>query len=314
MLIQKIRKSSRAKAYIALFTTSFVWGTTWVFSKAAVMEMPALQMAAIRQFIAGVAMVCFFIFYKKLPLPSLKEFRWLLIMSLLLFVIANGFSTWGVTFISSGLAALIGTLYPLSVVLIEAVFYKQKNIPKLAVFGLILGVLGVALVLYENAFVNADKYYGWGLLLSVIAMLSWSFGSVFLARNKQSLNPYYSLGWQMLLSSVMLYIMSLLLSQHTAISHINLKTWGIIIYLAAFGSIIAFVAFLYTLKKLPQAIATLYAYINPLVAMFIGSWLLGENLNRFIIGGAFITILGVFLVNYSIRKARKPILPNSPEQ
>lgn len=67
MLIQKIRKSSKAKAYLALLTTSIVWGTTWVFSKAAVMEMPALQMAAIRQLIAGLAMVCFFIFYKKLP-------------------------------------------------------------------------------------------------------------------------------------------------------------------------------------------------------------------------------------------------------
>ena len=109
MLIQKIRKSSKAKAYLALLTTSIVWGTTWVFSKAAVMEMPALQMAAIRQLIAGLAMVCFFIFYKKLPLPSAREFSWLFLMSILLFVIANGFSTWGVTFISSGLGALIGT-------------------------------------------------------------------------------------------------------------------------------------------------------------------------------------------------------------
>ena len=314
MLIQKIRKSSKAKAYLALLTTSIVWGTTWVFSKAAVMEMPALQMAAIRQLIAGLAMVCFFIFYKKLPLPSAREFRWLLLMSILLFVIANGFSTWGVTFISSGLGALIGTLYPLSVVLIEAVFYKQKNIPPLTIFGLVLGIFGVGLVLYENAFVNADKHYGWGLLLSVIAMLSWSFGSVFLARNKQTLNPYYSLGWQMLISSVMLYAMSLLFSQHISFSQISLKTWGIIVYLATFGSIIAFVAFLYTLKKLPQAIATLYAYINPIVAMFIGAWLLGENLNRYILGGALITILGVFLVNYSIRKARKTIVPHSPEQ
>ncbi len=280
MLIQKIRKSSRAKAYLALFTTSFVWGTTWVFSKAAVMEMPALQMAAIRQFIAGLAMVAFFVFYKKLSLPSAKEFRWLFIMSLLLFVIANGFSTWGVTYISSGLAALIGTLYPLSVVLIEAVFYKQKQIPSLAIFGLVLG----------------------------------SFGSVFLARKKQTLNPYYSLGWQMLLSSVLLYILSLALKQHIPIGAISLKTWGIIIYLAALGSIIAFVAFLYSLKKLPQAIATLYAYINPLVAMFIGSWLLGETLNRYILGGAFVTLLGVFLVNYSIRKARKSTVLNSPEQ
>ncbi len=314
MLIQKIRKSSRAKAYLALFTTSFVWGTTWVFSKAAVMEMPALQMAAIRQFIAGLAMVAFFVFYKKLSLPSAKEFRWLFIMSLLLFVIANGFSTWGVTYISSGLAALIGTLYPLSVVLIEAVFYKQKQIPSLAVFGLVLGLMGVGLVLYENAFVNTGLHFGWGLVLSVLAMLSWSFGSVFLARKKQTLNPYYSLGWQMLLSSVLLYILSLALKQHMPISAISLKTWGIIIYLAALGSIIAFVAFLYTLKKLPQAIATLYAYINPLVAMFIGSWLLGETLNRYILGGAFVTLLGVFLVNYSIRKARKSTVLNSSEQ
>ena len=103
--------------------TSIVWGTTWVASKIAVMDMPALQMASIRQFFGGSFFVVFFLFYKKIGLPGRKQFGWLLMMSLLMFVMANGLSTWSLNYIPTGLSALIGALYPLSVVIIERFFF-----------------------------------------------------------------------------------------------------------------------------------------------------------------------------------------------
>ncbi|MFZ1529497.1 MAG: EamA family transporter [Ferruginibacter sp.] len=305
---KQIQQSSRAKAYIALFITSIVWGTTWVASKMAVAELPALQMAGIRQFIAGVLLVGFFILHKKLSLPTAKEFRWLLVMALLMFVFANGLSTWGVKFIPAGMASLIGTLYPLSVVIIEAVFYRQRNFSVLTIIGMFLGITGVGIVFYENAFHHSGSNYVWGLILSVLAMLSWSFGTVFMTRNKRPMNPYYATGWQMLLSSVILYLVAAFTSPTQALTAISFKAWGLILYLVVFGSILTFVAFIYSMKKLPVALASLYAYINPLVAMLVGALLLDEKLTLYIFWGAVVTLSGVFLVNYSIRRSRAKLI------
>ena len=92
----------KGKGYLALFITSVVWGTTWVASKMGVNEIPPLQMAYIRQLIAGICFVVFFIFYKKFSIPTLKQFRWIFVMAILMFVFANGLSTWSLKFIPTG--------------------------------------------------------------------------------------------------------------------------------------------------------------------------------------------------------------------
>jgi len=297
----------KGKGYLALFITSTVWGTTWVVSKIGVNEMPALQMAYIRQFIAGVFLVGFFMFYKKFPLPTIKQFRWIIVMSVLMFVFANGLSTWSLKYIPTGLSALIGALYPLSVVIIERVFFKSRKMTVLTFVGLFLGIAGVGIVFYENAFNNSSTAFGYGVALSLIAMLSWSFGTIFIARNKANIDPYYGTGWQMLISSFILLIMAETTQPTVPMSAISLKVWLAIIYLVVLGSIISFAAFIYSMKKLPAAIASLYAYINPLVAMVVATFILEENLTINILWGAVVTLIGVFLVNYSIKKTEKVI-------
>jgi len=110
-----------------------------------------MQMAYIRQFLGGISLVGFFMLYKKFPLPTAKQFQWLIMMSVLMFVFANGLSTWSLHWISSGLSALIGALYPLCVVILERLFFKSKPLNKLAYIGLFLGLAGVGIVFYENS-------------------------------------------------------------------------------------------------------------------------------------------------------------------
>ncbi len=307
--MQGIQKSDgKGKGYLALFITSVVWGTTWVASKIGVTEIPALQMAYIRQLIAGICFVVFFMFYKKFPLPTAKQFRWITVMAILMFVFANGLSTWSLKFIPTGLSALIGALYPLSVVIIERVFYKSKRMTILTFLGLFLGITGVGIVFYENAFNSNGLSFGIGLTLSVIAMLSWSFGTIFITRNKANIDPYYGTGWQMLISAVILMFIAEATQPTVHLNEISLKVWMVILYLVIFGSIISFVAFIYSMKKLPAAVSSLYAYINPLVAMVTAAIVLDEKLTINILWGAIVTLIGVFLVNYSIKKSSKVIL------
>ncbi len=298
----------KARGYIALSITCVVWGTTWVASKIGIIDIPALQMASIRQFIAGTCFVLYFVLHKKLPFPDIKQLGWLIMLALLMFVFANGLSTWSLEYIPTGLSALIGALYPLSVVIIEMVFFKVRNLTVLTFVGLLLGIAGIGIVFYETAFNHQPGGFIFGVSLSIVAMLSWSIGTLILTKANLRMNPYYAVGWQMLISSALLYIFANLTHQTIPVLAISGKAWLAIGYLVVMGSILSFVAFIYSMKKLPVAIASLYAYINPLVAMVVAALLLKEKLTIYILWGSLVTLLGVFLVNYSMQKDKRKII------
>ncbi len=296
--------NSKQKAYIALAATSIIWGTTWVAMKFGLKGLPPLELASIRQFIAGNIFIIFFLF-KKEAIPTLKQFKKLIFLGILTFVLANAVSTWSLKYISSGLGALIGALYPLSVVIMEFFFFKNKSINYLTVMGILLGIGGIVFVFYDNAFGAHPTGYIFGITLAIIAMLAWSVSSILISRKYIQMNPYFGMGWQMLISSIVVGIFSISTEDVISISNISLTSWMAISYLIVAGSIVAIVAFIYSLKHLNPAIAVLYAYINPIIAMITGSILLHEKLTTVIIVGSLITLTGVYLVNYSMKKIRE---------
>jgi len=303
--------TTKQKAYIGLVATSIIWGTSWVASKIAVKGgVPGLEVAAIRQFMGGVLFVGFFLIRGE-KIPSAKQMLWLAGMGTLLFVIANGFATVALRYIPSGLAALIAALYPLSVVIIERIFFRNTKITWVTFVGLLLGITGIGIVFYDNAFHSQPEGYVLGLILSLIAMLSWSIGTIIIARNKVKINAYNATGWQMLLGSFLLMIMTLASGNTMPITAIPASTWLAIAYLVFVSSIVAFVAFIYTMKHLEPAIAALYAYINPIIAILTGSVLMDEKLTIDILIGSAITLVGVFLVNRSLKKQREQALADA---
>ena len=301
--------TTKQKAYIGLGLTSIIWGTTWVASKYGIKQgIFAFELSAIRNGLGGLSLIVFFLL-KGQKLPTFKEFKWLLGMSILLFVIANGFSTYALNEIPSGLAALIAALYPLSVVIIEKLKYNNTKITTLTFQGMLLGIIGIGIVFYENLAVHNSMGYFVGLVVSLIAMLSWSFGTIFIARNKMGMNPYYATGWQMFLSCFFLGAVAVASGKSTPLQEITFSIWMVIAYLIVASSIIAFAAFIYTMKYLPPAIASLYAYINPIVATIVGAYMMNEKLSLPIFIGSFITLTGVYLVNKSMKAQRHQITP-----
>ena len=301
-------KQPNGKAYLALTATSILWGTSWVASKIAISEIPALQLTYIRQFLAGTIFLSYFLLVKKSPLPTVKDFKSIAVMAALMFLSANGLSTWGLKYIPTGLASLIGALYPLSVVLIEWIFYKKRDVSVLTFVGLLIGIGGVGFVFYENMFTHVDPNLFFGLILSIIAMLSWSLGTVFLSRHHLSVDPYFGMGWQMVIGSAMLFVFAHIAQDPIPLAAISKKTWLSISYLVIVGSVISFIAFIYSLKRLPVAISSLYAYVNPIVAMIIAAIILKEKLTISIVIGTIITLIGVYLVNYSVRRDKEDMI------
>jgi len=295
--IQKIQ--SLGFPMLALIWISFFWGTTWLASKEGVKYMPALQLAAIRQFLGAAFYLSYFIF-KKTPWPKGKQWKTILILSVLNFVLSNGLSTWGVKYISSGLGAIIGAIFPLWIVIIR--FFNGDRLSKLALIGLLTCFGGVCIVFsdYLSDFIKPD--FQFGILLSVIATITWAFGSLYTKKKAASFNPYFSLGLQMLISSILLFAYTGATGTSVAITQIPSQAWWAITYLVVFGSITTFVAFIYALQHLPTEISSIYAYINPIVAVILGSFIFNEPLTITLSLGVLVVLLGIYLVNLAIKK------------
>jgi len=286
---------------LALCWVCFFWGTTWIASKEGVRHMPALQLAGIRQFIGGILYVAFFL-YKKAPWPKGKQWKTIFILSILNFALSNGLSTWGVKYISSGLGAIIGAIFPLWIVFIT--LFRGERIARLSILGLIVSFTGVCVIFYDylGDFLKPD--FRFGIILSLIATVSWAFGSLYTKKKATSFNPYFSLGLQMLLSSCITLAIIGATGTGVTIASIPANSWWAIAYLVIIGSVLTFIAFIYMLQRLPPEINSIYAYVNPIVAVLLGALIFGEQLTIAIAIGGGITLGGLYLVNYSMRKAK----------
>ncbi|MDI6048261.1 EamA family transporter [Flavobacterium sp. XS2P24] len=287
---------------LALCWVSFFWGTTWIASKEGVKHMPALQLAAIRQFIGGLLYISFFLF-KKTPWPKGKQWKTIVILSILNFVLSNGLSTWGVKYISSGLGAIIGAIVPLWIVIIT--FFKGERLARLTVIGLIISFAGVCVIFYDHLSDFMIPDFRFGIILSLIATLTWAFGSLYTKKKAASFNPYFSLGLQMFISSILIFAYNGATGTSVSLSAIPAISWWSIAYLVVFGSVLTFIAFIYALQNLPAEISSVYSYINPIIAVILGAVIFGEVLNAAIAIGGSVTLFGLYMVNYSMRKNRK---------
>ncbi|WP_235892964.1 DMT family transporter [Flavobacterium franklandianum] len=286
---------------LALCWVSFFWGTTWLASKEGVKHMPALQLAGIRQFIGGILYVGFFL-YKKTPWPKGKQWKTIFILSLLNFVLSNGLSTWGVKYISSGLGAIIGAIFPLWIVLITV--FRGEKIARLSILGLIVSFGGVCVIFYDHLADFLKPDFRFGIFISLIATFTWAFGTMYTRKKAASFNPYFSLGLQMLISSFITLAIIGATGTGVNISSIPANSWWAIGYLVIIGSVLTFIAYIYMIQRLPAEINSIYAYINPIVAILLGAVIYGEPLTTTIAIGGAVTLFGLYLVNYSIRKVR----------
>jgi len=294
-------KKDLRKAYIALAIVSFFWGTTYLAAKVSALEMPGFFVAGLRQFISGLILVGYF----KLSghkWPDKKSLLHILVQAVLLLCISNGLLTWAMQYIPSGLGAIIAGLVPLFVALFSILFLQYAKFTKIMLLGLVVGFAGVATIFYEHFKNLVDARFAFGIGLSLTATISWSLGTVYSSSHKPSVSLLYSVGLQMLMAGVIMLIISLFAGQYINPMHVNADALWSLLYLIVIGSLLTYSAYVFAVSNLPPTLVSVYAYINPIVAIILGYLLLNEAISINVIIGTAITLAGIYLVNREFKK------------
>jgi drug/metabolite transporter (DMT)-like permease len=287
-------------AWIAFACVSFFWGTTYLAIRVGVKTIPPLFFAGIRQTAAGLLLLIPFL-VKSPGLVQLKDYKRSIISGFLMIVIGNGLVTWAEKYITSGLAAMLCAFTPFWVVGFNRATGKEDRIYQPVFWFMVLGLMGIVVIFYDNLKEFANPNYILGIIGIIGANAGWGAGTVFIKKGKSELNPLFAAGLQLGSAGIILTVLSLIFEKDQTF-HFEQEALMCLLYLIVFGSVVAYGAYVYALKKLPSHIVSMYAYINPVVAVFLGWLMLDEKLNLRI-GFAFILILlSVYLVNRQQRK------------
>src|SRR5687767_10011990 len=285
-------KKELQKAYFALALVSFFWGTTYIAARIGVQNMPGLFVSGIRQFLSGLVLVSYFLI-RGYHLPGWAVMKRITIQSIFLLCIANGLLTWSVEYISGGLAAIIAALVPLFIALFTVWLSKCARISRWMIVGLITGFAGILIIFYDYLAQMQDKAFLLGVVLAVISTMSWSFGTVYSSKQKPPIDVLFNVGLQMLIAGILVLIVCGVTGKYVNIASIQQDSWLVLLYLIVFGSLVAYTAYVFVISKLPPTQVSVYAYINPIVAVLLGWLLLSEKMNVHMILGTIITLGGI---------------------
>jgi len=290
------------KAYLAWIAICIIWGTTYLAIRVGVEHIPPMLFAGIRWIVAGTIFISVLRIFGK-SFPSKNDLPHIAIMGIAMLGFGNGLVVVGEQYISSGLAALLITTVPFWVVGIEALSSKGPKINSRIIIGLLIGLVGISLIFGSDWKDLFNIKYLLGVLSIFGAVVSWSFGTVYSKYKKVNIHPLMSASIQMLIAGFAQIILGLLLGEASAISF---SSSGILslIYLIIAGSIFGYGSYIYAIEHLPLSLVSTYAYINPIIAVFLGWLVLNEKLNVMIGIGAVVIIAGVILVRQGVQKER----------
>lgn len=297
------------KAYLALIFICIVWGTTYLAIRMGVLHFPAFLFAAIRQILSGFIILGIGWMLNRKADLSLANLKHQAIVGFLLITVGNGLVTWGEKHVTSGVAALICSLMPICAVLVNLAISRKEKLNGLIVAGMLAGFAGVGLIFKDDVSEIANREYLAGAIATLIATCSWAGGSVFNKTRISLVNPVFNSGLQLFFGGIFLLMTSPFVDDYSNLNLMHPEVIGSLAYLIVFGSVLAYTAYMFALKELPVGVVMLYAYVNPLVAVVLGYFVLSEPLTWYTALSFVSIVTGVYLVNLGYKKQRTAANP-----
>jgi len=293
------RPASPVLVWAAILILYVVWGSTYLGIRVAVETIPPFVLAASRFAIAGLVMLAAVAILRRgaVEMPTRREWRDSFIIGTLLMGGGMGLVAWGEQTVPSGITGVLIAMMPVWVAVLGRIFFGER-LPAVAVVGIATGVLGVVLLVGQGIAVDGTLHPA-GVAALILSPIAWAIGSLFSAhRARLPRDPFLTTGMQMLCGSVVLWMVSILTGELRAFDPAAVSAESLVafVYLFAVGSLVAFTAYAWVLRKAPLPLVATYAFVNPVIAVILGSLILGESVSptQLLAGG--IIVAGVALI------------------
>jgi drug/metabolite transporter (DMT)-like permease len=280
------------------------WGSTYLGIDIAVETIPPALMCAVRFSIAGTIMLAVCAATGRRILYSPKQIALAAVVGLLLLMGGNLTLSYAELTVSSGLAALIIAITPLWFLVLDSLLLGDHHISGRGKAGLLLGILGLVVLVWPELRSGTMGHREFWSSISLIAgSFSWALGSVLSKRWQSGMDVFSATGWQVTAAGVGNFIFALF---NGDLSHVRwtARSLSATMYLVVCGSWIGYTAYIWLLEHVPTSKVSTYAYVNPVVAVFLGWLILHERVDRFILAGSAIVVLSVILVTSAKVKER----------
>ncbi len=296
------------RVILAFLAVYIFWGGTYVAIKLGLESFPPMLLASFRHLSAGLIMFSVALIRKD-SFPKLREALFSALIGILMLTIGNGLVTLTEQSVPSSIVSLLIGAVPLWIILMNWAFGDHKRPTLTPLIGVSLGILGIALLVFQS---KADGISGFdpiGIVLIFTAAIAWAGGSLVSRYATLPKSPFMNLSIQMLTGGSALMVMGTFRQEWALFefSSVSFNAWLSLAYLIFFGSIIAYSAYIWLLKNVNPTWVSTYAFVNPVVAVILGWLLAGESLSTNALLAAGVIVLSIFFMTFNFkRKAYSP--------
>jgi drug/metabolite transporter (DMT)-like permease len=291
-----VPRESLVSAYLAWIVVCIVWGTTYLAIRIALESVPVALVGGLRFTAAGLILITGLRVTGQ-PLAARQSWGVIVLSGFLLLVIGNGAVVWAEQYVASGLAAVMVAMVPFWNVVVEALLADGERATPRTWSGLAVGFAGIVVLVWPELFAGGPGG-GWfvaGVIALQLACAGWALGTSVTKRNTVSSSPAAMSAMQMLAAGLMFLAIATLTGEWKELAF-TVRSASAILYLVVFGSIVAFSAYVYALKHLPIATVSLYSYVNPLIAVVLGTVLLSEPFSGRTLVASALVFAGIAVV------------------
>ncbi len=291
----------RRLAYLAWLTVCIVWGTTFLGIRVSLETMPPMLMGGLRWLIAGV-LLAVYVVARGERLPQPRRWRGILLLGFLMLGLGNGGVVVAEQWVPSGLAAVLVASNPFWMAAVEAALPDGERLRANVVLGLVIGFSGIVVLVWPDLTVGAGGRQGFlaGVVALQVASIGWSLGSAYSRRHARQDSVLGTTACQMLAGGVILTAAGTVRGEWAHLYFTTTTAWALV-YLSTVGAVGGFVAYTYALRHLPVSFVSLYAYVNPVIAVALGVLLLHESFDSRMAVAAALVLAGVAVVRWTGR-------------
>jgi drug/metabolite transporter (DMT)-like permease len=299
----------RLLPWIALGVIYVVWGSTYFAIRVLVREIPPMAAAGVRFLVAGLVMAAIAAVADRAhPRPTRRQLLDYALAGVLLLAVGNGLVMWSEKSIPSGIAALIVGTVPVWLTLFDGFRPTGQRWSVRVWTGTLIGLVGVLLVARPQGGIAPGH---WPAVLALqVATLAWTAGTLYAQSVTRRLPLFSAAAVEMIAGSIALFALSALVGEDTSrFAAASPAAWASLAYLTVFGSLVGFTAFAFCINELPASTVGTYAYVNPVVAVFLGAMFLGERVTPGLLTGGILILVAVVITTMSRRAAAAKAAP-----